>query len=433
MARSQQETSTIWWRTPFNALLTVPASIAVVIGSTAVAVDFAERVFGTPKWLEHLSVDAVFAILSVVATAAMTALTLAYSLTLVVFTLAASSIGPRLLKRFTTEKVNQITAGILGGTFLYALVALGLTGDTLPRVAAFGAGLLALVSVVQLIWFVRSVAQSVSVDDELAFIAARLERDLQRLRDNRQRGVVLPDTDSFHDEARTSQAGYLEQFDREALLGIATAADVVLQIEHMPGSYLLKDTVVIRASGELNDEVHEKLVAAVRQEPARSDAGTVHFSMNLLVEIALRALSPGVNDTFTAIAACDMLSGAIAGIANTDPEPEVIVDDDSNPRVILPGASVRQLIDEGFNPLRRAGSTNILMAVALARAYERLFAVGGREARDTLREHARLLVVDLRRQELDEADVATVVENMTSLAAEIDTTSRSTSKPSRAE
>ncbi len=412
MSQRQQKPAAHWWRTPFNALLTVPATLALGVAALAICAVVAERLFGTPVWLMSLDENASTAILSVVATGAMTALALAYSLTLVVFTLAASSVGPRLLKRFTTERVNQVTAGLLGGTFLYALIALGLSGSMLPRLATLGAGLLSLASVVQLIWFVRSVAQSVSVDDEMANIAARLEDDLQRLLDNQQGDEPLPDAREFETAARTSRAGYLARFDRPALLRIATSANVVLRIEHMPGEYLLKDTDVIGVNREIDDRTRDLLAGTVKQEPARSDAGTVHFSMNLLIEIALRALSPGVNDTFTALAACDMLSGAIAGIANTEPRPEVLFDKDDVARVILPGASVRQLIDLGFHPLRRAARDNILMAEGLARAYQRLFEVGSAQTRQHLAEHARVLVSDLRRAGHDRADIEAVTAHM---------------------
>ncbi|WP_347311437.1 DUF2254 domain-containing protein [Defluviimonas sp. SAOS-178_SWC] len=399
------------WRTPFTALLTVPASLALLIGAAGVGLAMAERLYGTPAWLGALDAEAVRTILSVVATSAMTALSLAYSLTLVVFTLAASSIGPRLLKRFTTERANQVTAGLLGGTFLFALAGLGFGGEEPARIAALGAGVLAVASVVQLIWFVRTVAQSVSVDDELAKIAARLERDLKRLRENSEDGG-LPAPATFRPLAATAESGYLARLDRKGLVALSEKAGVVLKVERTAGDYLFPDTPVISVSDEVSPDIREKLSATVRQEPARSDAGTVHFSMNLLVEIALRALSPGVNDTFTALAVCDMLSGALAGVSRSTPRLEAIRDTRGNVRVILPGASIEELLDEAYHPLRRAAASNILMAEGLARAYQRLFASGHAGTRRALREHARLLLADLARVGHAETDIGSVSELM---------------------
>ena len=400
------------WRTPFNALMTVPASLALAIGLLGWAASEAERTFGTPGWLLSLDVDSARGILTIAATGAMTALSLAYSLTLVVFTLAASSIGPRLLKRFTTERANQITAGLLGGTFLYAIIALGTSGGQVPRIAALGAGLLAILSVVQLIWFVRVVAQSVSVDDELAKIAARLERDLARLRKNSEVEAELPPETAFRPTAETDEAGYLAQFDRAALRALATKAGIVVRVDRLPGEYLLTETPVLSVAGDADEETRVALEGAVRQEPSRSDAETVHFSLNLMVEVALRALSPGVNDTFTALAVTDMLSGALSSIARTEPRPEVLLDDSGAARVVLPGASIRQLFDQAFEPLRRAASSNILMSQGLARAYQRLFDSGNGEARAVLAEHAKALRSDLERANHGEGDVRSVTELM---------------------
>lgn len=398
------------WRTPFSALLTVPASIALTIGTAAVPLVLIERIFGSPDMLVPLGTDAIRSLLGVVATGAMTALSLAYSLTLVVFTLAASSIGPRLLKRFTTERVNQVTAGLLGGTFLYALVVIGFTSGPPPRMAAVGAGLLAVASVVQLIWFVRNVAQSVSVDDEIAEITARLRSEMARLKAQVEDAPDVPEAWHFRSVIKAQKTGYLLQPDGDALCELARKADIVVRIDHPSGEYVLADTPVMSICGEFPDDQVQRLSDAVRLEPARSDSGTAQFSINLLVEIALRALSPGVNDTFTALAVAEMLSGALADIAHDEPKPEVLADADGHPRVILPGVGLRDIFGQAFHPLRRASGQNVLMAQGLAKAYGRLYATGGDEARSVMEDHARLLLDDLRRASLASADVDSVTE-----------------------
>lgn len=398
------------WRTPFTALLTVPASIAVTVGAAAVPLIMIERHWGAPGFLNSLGTDAIRSLLAVVATGAMTALSLAYSLTLVVFTLAASSIGPRLLKRFTTERVNQVTAGLLGGTFLYSLVVIGFSSGPPPRIAAAGAGLLAIASVVQLIWFVRNVAQSVSVDDEIAQITGRLRTEMARLKDIVEDAPPLSEGWKFHPVVCAQDTGYIVQPDRNALCSVAKKADIVLRIDRVAGDYVLAETPVMSVCGHVPEEFAEELRALVRLEAARSDSGTVHFSVNLLVEIALRALSPGVNDTFTALAVSDMLSGALADVADNEPKPEVLTDDDGKPRVIMPGVELRQVFGQAFHPLRRAAGKNVLMAQGLARAYGRLFENGGDEARTVMTDHARLLVDELRRASLASEDIVSVTE-----------------------
>ncbi|MGB5068788.1 MAG: DUF2254 family protein [Albidovulum sp.] len=398
------------WRTPFNALMTVPATIAIGIGLLALPTIWLESWLGTPDWLEALDTGAVRVLLSVVAGGAMTALTLTFSLTLVVFTLAASSIGPRLLKRFTTDRVNQVTSGILGGTFLYALVGIVFSGAQPSRFAALGAGLLAVTSVVQLIWFVRSVAQSVSVDDEIAQITVRLRGELARLNSNQSPSDDLPPDADFRPVVHAQSAGYIAEVKRQVLCSLADANDIVIRIEYVAGHYLLEGAVIASVAGEVDEETTARLAELITQEPARSDAGNVHFSVNLLVEIALRALSPGINDTFTALAVADLLSGALAEIADGAVRPEVITGAGDKARLLLPGVALRPIFGQAFHPLRRAAANNVLMAQGLARAYARLFEIGGTETRDVMADHARLLMADLARAAHLEADLNSVGE-----------------------
>lgn len=170
-------------RQPLMLLFTLPASIALGVGALAPIVHFASNtIFGDDAFgfLPVVHPATVHTLLSVIATAAMTALSLTYSLVLVVFTLAAGNIGPRLIKRFTSDLVNQITAGIFGGTFVYSVGALLLLGDNRnPTLTAYVATLLAIVSMLQLVYFVRNVSTSISIDDEVAGIAARAATLLQ--------------------------------------------------------------------------------------------------------------------------------------------------------------------------------------------------------------------------------------------------------------
>ena len=172
-------------RRPVVVLLTLPAGIALslcVLPFTTMALDVYLAGCGALPAVLRFSEETARTLLTVVAGGAMTALSLTYSLVLVVFTLAAGNIGPRLLARFASEPVNQVTAGILGGTFLYSLTTLVfMKAGFVPGFTVAGSGALAIISVVQLIYFVRHVSESVSVDSEIADISHRLTKQLEML------------------------------------------------------------------------------------------------------------------------------------------------------------------------------------------------------------------------------------------------------------
>lgn len=393
--------------------LTIPAGIALVIGSLPFPIVLAERAFAGGAFSPFvLQLDAASArtLLSVVATGAMTALSLAYSLVLVVFTLAAGNIGPRLLKRFSSDLVNQITAGVLGGTFLYALSSLlCVRHDFVPKATVTGAVLLAVMSVLQLIYFVRNVSKSVSVDDEIAQISKRISVMLDTVgRTSSDRTV--PDHSDFYHTVRSEQAGYVGRIDRKALVACAAENDFAIWIKHPPGSFVLPNSTLLDLSRDAEPETEDRLRSLVPLEPARSDDQTVTFSINLLVEIALRALSPGVNDIFTALAVVNSLSNIFAEMSDEDYEPIVLCDDGGSVRLVLAGLTMKQLVGQAFHPLRRAAGANILMAQGLARAFARLHSTESKRMRKVIVNHARLLITELHgHRHLDE-DVESVIE-----------------------
>jgi len=383
-------------RKPFVVLLTVPASIALSIGLLPLVSVFLEREFAKEAFspfVLQFSVESAHTLLSVVATGAMTALSLAYSLVLVVFTLAAGNIGPRLLQRFTSELVNQVTAGILGGTFLYAIITLLFTQpDFVPKITIFGAVLLAIISVLQLIYFVRHVSQSVSVDDEIAQITARITRQFHNLQRTTDTDGETPDKAEFTHEICAATAGYVGWFDEEYLLETASEHELMIWVEVPSGGFVLAGEQVARVAGEADEDLLEAIRKHITIESSRSEDRSPEFSINLLVEIALRALSPGINDTYTALAVVNSFSNAFAKIAEADTAPILTSDDTGTPRLILPSMSMSELLGQAFHPIRLATAQNILMAQGFARSLARLYVVGGKEMRKLITEHARLLM-----------------------------------------
>lgn len=155
-----------------RALATVPGIIALSIWAITMALLFFDRqlhgrlpeVF-LESWF-WMNGGTASTVLSVISSAAITTLGLVYSLVLIVFTLATANIGPRLLQRFTGDRVNQVTAGLLGATFLAALTVLHqISSSYVPILSANFCFLLAVVSLLQLIFFVQAVSRSVMIDE----------------------------------------------------------------------------------------------------------------------------------------------------------------------------------------------------------------------------------------------------------------------------
>ncbi|WP_288902469.1 DUF2254 domain-containing protein [uncultured Sneathiella sp.] len=407
-------------RHPFVMLQTVPAVIALSIGALALLIGYVEsfwQIDFIDPYVHLLPPETARTILSIIAGGAMSALTLTYSIVLVVFALAAGTLAPRMLKRFTSDFVNQMTAGIFGGTFLYSLFSLiFIEQDFVPNLTILGAEILAAICVMQLIYFVRNVSQSVAIDEEIAGITANLKSALEDRRKHReeQEGVQNlkeEKIDKLVFEIMAGKPGYLGMINERKLIEIAADKDILLQIQKPMGAYTLAEEVLIKATGELDEETVETIQKQVTIRPARSTDSPVEFSINLLLEIGLRALSPGVNDTYTAIATVDSLSDALSQAAMQDDAAAFVRKDaEGNARLLVRELSLANLINQAFHPLRQASGANILMAICLARAYSRLCATCGKNVRDLLREHALLLIREIEKAGHLPEDIDSVIE-----------------------
>ncbi|WP_373086189.1 DUF2254 domain-containing protein [Sneathiella sp.] len=407
-------------RRPFVILQTVPAAIALSIGLLSPIIVYAEMQL-TKESAYSFSVlfeaESARMMLSIVAGGAMSALTLTYSLVLEVFTLAAGNIGPRMLKRFTSDIVNQVTAGIFGGTFLYALLALlFVEQDFVQKFTVIGSGLLAILCVMQLIFFVRHVSKSVTIDDEIADITDRLKTAIEARYSHSDDKNGKDDEygiGEFCFEIKAQKSGYVNVLEKDKLVEIAKEKGLTLSLRAQLGIYTLKDELLIEATEDLDEDTVSSIQDLISIQPSRSEDSPIEFSINLLIEIALRALSPGVNDTFTGMATVDSLSNALSeAVARGRVSSSSAKDEDGKIRLIMPETSVERLVNQAFHPLRRAAAQDILMAQCLARAYVRIHNAGGENMRKQIENHGTLLIRELEKAGYLDEDIDSVAKNL---------------------
>jgi uncharacterized membrane protein len=353
-----------------------------------------------------LSPDAARGLLSAIAGSAMASLSLVYSTVLVVFTLAAGNIGPRLLQRFSQDSVSQVAVGILGATFLFSLIVLRAVSDAaVPHLSVTCALLLACFCVVLLLLFVNTAAKRVTIDEEIASIAETLESELRAAAqgaDGLDPGAVVRPNQPDHVVLSTS-SGYINTVGYEPLVSVMQDHDLSLDLLVRPGDYVLAGQPLAVLIGRQAERAERAVLRHVLIGRSRMPNGDLRFSVNLLVEIALRALSPGVNDTFTAIACADRLSSSLFEARAKGLIRGVWSDSGGAPRVVGPQAGIGELIDGAFSPLRRASATNILMMEHLIYALGRLGRGEGLSGEEAVRDQLELI-----RAEVANASVSAV-------------------------
>jgi uncharacterized membrane protein len=325
-----------------------------------------------------------------------------FSITIAALSLAAGQMGPRLLRNFTRDRGNQFTLGAFLGTFSYALMVLRSVrthneGEFVPHLSLSVGILLAFVCVGTLVFFVGHMAGRINVDTVIELVSKDVRSAIRRLM------LDTPDPDPPEGPHWSEAAivtddrrGYLQHVDTQGLADWAAARGTCLRLLVRPGDYVFPGApiaVMVPAIGGADTVIRN--CTAVGGE--RVSSADLEFSIRQLVEVAVRALSPGINDPHTAISVLDRLGAALCDAAPRHLWRGVVMRD-GRPALFMPHIDYGGLVDAMFHLIRQnaAGSVAVLM-----REIEVLTAVALCE-RDVvrqreLRRHADLVLTDAER------------------------------------
>ncbi|MDQ6892289.1 MAG: DUF2254 domain-containing protein [Acidobacteriota bacterium] len=336
------------------------------------------------RWAYSGGAEGASAVLQTIAGSMITIAGVVFSLTLVALSLASSQFGPRLLRSFMRDTANQLVLGTFVATFLYCLLVLRTirrADETafVPHLSVTIGALLAIASLGVLIYFVHHVSVSIQADEIIARVGAELVDGIERLFPE-QIGEGLPSAqvlpaagrlpEDFGRKASTVPAaedGYLQFIDAEALMALAIREDAVIRVERRPGQYLiLGDPLVsVRTGNVVDTKFSDAVNAAFVVGTQRTTFQDVEFPIDELVEIAARALSPGVNDPFTAMACVDRLGSALCRLARRDLPGPCRFDEQHKLRVFAPAVTFSGLLNRSFDQIRQNARTNAAVSVRL--------------------------------------------------------------------
>jgi uncharacterized membrane protein len=355
------------------------AGIAVVLSFLLVQVDAligAETVRAV-GWLYTFGPEGARAILSAIASSMITVAGLTFSITMLTLQLASSQFGPRLLRNFMRDRGNQTVLGTFLATFIYCLLVLRTVRGTedshfVPHVAVAAGVVLALASIAVLIYFIHHVATAIRIETLLAQLAAETAAAVDRLYPERlgkeppasarlKRDAAMPA--DFERDCRpiaSGRSGYVQRVDEDALMKLAVQHDLVVRIDARPGRFVWEDDAVLSAypRDAVPDQAVGELRAAVVLGTERTPEQDLAFSVRRIVEIAQRALSPGINDPTTALYCIDRLGETFGRMAKRDIPSPLRLDEDGHLRVVTHAYSLEDLACPAFLAVTRYGSAD---------------------------------------------------------------------------
>jgi uncharacterized membrane protein len=371
-----------------GGFLVRPLVIAIVLGVAGAVLSATEEAFPDlgawiPEVLFPSRQDPQVAqlILTAIATSIMTVVSIVFAILLMTLTLASTQFSPRILVSFVRDRSTQSTLGVFLGTFSYCIAALpaarSLPSAFVPVVTLAGAMLLALICVGWLIFFINHISQSISVNQIIDRIARETELIIDDCMPRRRAPLDLPEpvpTYTVEDELLVSgrRSGYIRFVDIDYLVTIARAYGVRVRLERRVGHFVPEGVPLLRVNkgGRITQERETQLLAAVDLGPVRTMQQDVEFGIIQISDIALRAISPAVNDPSTAISCVDQLSRILIRWLQRVPPRTYYYDPPHVLRVVLPWISFEGLLDTAFEQIRHYSHSDAAVSLRLLRAYD---------------------------------------------------------------
>lgn len=418
------------WHDLRSSLWALPLAMALVAaGGAILAVHIPVAAGEDPVWFLYAG-DAKDApqFLSNLVTAMITMTTLVVSITIVVLTLAAQQLGPRLIRNFMADRRTQATLGLFIATVIYLLLVLRTTygaTDQVPNLAVTVGTALVLVCLVALLIFVHHLARSIIADTTIDRVGAALDADIKRLLpessvEQKARPRKLPSENGG--PLHIGKSGYVQTIDHQGLLDLATCEEVVVELAFKAADHLVQGGVFawITPAGAATDKLRDQVEAYVTLGGERSSMQDLETSIRQLVEVAIRALSPSVADPFTAIAVVDRLTESLAAIMRRGSPQRVWVDDKGNIRLIAYQSSFDRLVDVAFRPIRQHSESEPAVLIRLVESLGNLMILADVKHREALVREIEIVRETGRRSIAQKEDLEVLEERANAARADVD-------------
>jgi uncharacterized membrane protein len=370
------------------------------------------------------------ALLIVVSTTMITVTGLVFALTIVALQIASGQYSPRLLRNFMRDRGTQVVLSVFVGAFAYSTAGLYTVGvqragqqEFVPRLAVSGSLALALASVGVLIYFIHHLAHSIQIDT----IMSHIQRETREVIDD-----VYPDafSDAQPEERRpdppvhavivpSAVSGYLQAIEPAPLVEAAHRHDLVIRLAKRVGDHVVAGTPIAWAWHRSPDRppptpaMHERAFAdAVQVGFERTMVQDVLFGLRRLVDTANRALSPAVNDPYTAIQAVHHLTVLLCILAGRQLGDRLCRDPQGTLRVAIPLPDFAEYLVRSTAQIRRFGAAEPAVTRSLIQLLSEVGSLAvSEDRRAACARHLRLVLMDANRETAQPADVQAVMED----------------------
>lgn len=322
----------------------------------------------------RMSPSAARSVLSAIVGAMVTSTGVVFSITIVALSLASSQYGSRLIRTYRGRRTTHFTLGIFVSTSLYCILVLASIREIgefsfVPTVSVTVGILLTIVCLATLVYYIHDMSRAIQAPVVIQSSADDLDAAVSRLFPERFGAEAKED--AAHQELDDSACkaieeaftepllsvkcdcvGYLQAVENETLMGLAEEKDIVIRLQLQPGDFLHMRTILADVFSEKENTLDEgdrksiadRIQGSLIVGSERTHMQDIRYAFNELVDIAVRALSPGINDPFTAVNCVDRLHAALVALSEREPPRRYRLNDNGQLRVIADPISFEECV-----------------------------------------------------------------------------------------
>jgi uncharacterized membrane protein len=396
--------SNFWFMPTLIVLVSIALAVALIqVDSTGGS----DRLLNQWPRLFGSSAEGARGMISTIAGSMMTVVGVSFSMILVVLALASSQYTSRILRNFMRSRSTQAVLGVFAGIFTYCLIVLrtirsGDEGTFVPTLAVFFGFLMALVGVGTLMFFIHHIASSIQASNIIALIAKETNATINLLFPEKL--GQSPDEEDDEQTPRllakrnwcviqSKESGYIQNVNNDGILRVARDWKTIVRMERGIGEFVVQNTPLVSLAME--DQPDQEKISALHAAFSISRFRSVEqdpaFGIRQIVDVGLKALSPGINDTTTAVTCVDYLTSILAPMA-TRQIPSSHRYEKGELRVIAKGVSFESLLSESFNQIRSNANGNVAIILHMLDSFQTLAGLTTRtQRRRALLEQVQLI------------------------------------------
>lgn len=400
-------------RSSYWFLPTIMLAISAGLAWLTIMLDHATNPENLPvvgPFLYAGSTEGAREILGTIAASMITVAGVVFSITIVSLQLASAQFGPRILSNFMRDRGQQATLGTFVSAFLYSLLILRVLrsddSSSVPHLSVTVAVTIAVAGLLVLIYFVHHVATVIQAPNLVAAIAEELRVATDSLfpdpepvegveKASTQRGLPA-DFDDRSRRVEARQVGYVQTINLQRLMEISREHDLVIRLDVRPGRFVARRATFAlaypraRVPDGVADEIADALVVGAR----RSHQQDIEFPIRQLTEVAMRALSPSVNDPFTASTCVEHAGAGLCELATRRMPSPHLVDESGALRIVARDpVTWDKLVGVAFDQVRQGAAFHVPVFIHLLESLARVAScVGQVERLQPLEREARLVL-----------------------------------------